>query len=260
MDFKQKTWEIEIGDRDTYIPFDTYTVEIPSLNAVKREIPKLAKDHPALMDALNHHKIRWDIPSNYRDTNIPVGDRTVKGNIPGFYIYITLSDEVEPPVKVSFETKVIRAAMAVMAMGIAVLMVYSIRYSMDADYLRKAMMSTYPDYGKRVLAICNKYGTVKDYQKLGWIVEDFNKEILKLERTYTLPKDYDNMIRTLTQNWYTLEYSYLYETPQHPLYELHRQTREKVSRKSPRPYKEEGLWFEFLQQRREQQRGEGETQ
>ena len=260
MNLKKKTWEIEIGDRDTLIPFEFYTIKMPSLNGAKREAKKLVNELPAIEDALKAGIIRWDTPSDYRDASIPVADRIVRGTVGNVYIHITLL-EVEPDhlldgtEQSTAERLKIRVALAAVAAVVILIAAYSYHYSTKSDYLRDAMMSTYPDYGKRVLKIYNASTRSVTYAKLDKIVEDFNREVLKMERTYAIPRDYDNMIRTITQNQYAFQLGFLYKTPQHPTYERDRQRREEVSRKYPLPYKEEGPWFEFLQQRRE-----GETQ
>lgn len=216
MDFKKKTWEIEIGDTELLVPFEFYTVKSPSLNGAKREALKLAKNIPLLKDALAKGKLKWDTPSEYRDANIPVVDRVVRGQVSSLYVHITLLDQPKPVTLV--ETKITRAVIAAVVFASILMTVFIVWHSRSGDELRNIMTSVHPEYGKRVLRICDKYETIIDYKKLGFIVRDFNRDVLKYERTYTLPKDYDNMIRLITENKYSLEFSFLIKTPQHPSY------------------------------------------
>lgn len=226
MDFKMKVWEIEVGDRDTLIPFEFYTVNMPSLNGAKRKIKDIADELPALQDALGTGRIKWDTPSDYRDADIPVEERIVRGTVGNVYIHITLLagvnpdnlvDEPEPENGEPFNSKVIWAVASVVAIAYVLMTVYLNTQTDSPNELRTAMLSTYPEYGKRVLRICDEHETI-DYRKLRWIVNDFNKEVLKLERAYPIHTDLDNMIRLLTQNQYELKFVYLLKTSQHPSY------------------------------------------
>ena len=82
------------------------------------------------------------------------------------------------------------------------------------DELRLIFTSRYPEFGKRVLKIYHPSEGVQ-YDKLRLIVHDFNKEVRGIDRSYTIPDDYDQLIRILTQNQYRLEYSNLAKTPQY---------------------------------------------
>lgn len=210
---KNKKWKIEfvgvteLGVRDLII---SHVIEAPSLDAAKRRIPKLAEsetDYPELVEAMSKSKPKWEKPSEYRHVRRYDRDEQLKGDIAGYYIYVSDEKAIKPnaliiPIGLA-------AALAVM---ITVGMITYNEYKNDE--LRVILTSVYPEYGKKVLKICDRYGKI-DYRKLTRIAKDFNNDVRGFERTYTIPDDYNNLIRMLTQNQYRLSYSYLVKTPQY---------------------------------------------
>ena len=189
-----------MGIRDLII---SHVIEAPTLDAAKRRIPKLVEletDQPELAEAISKSKPKWETPSEYRHVRRYDRDERLKGSVAGYYIYV--SDE-----------KMIKPSPWIIPIGIAAALIVMITVGMITynDYhnneLRQIFTSQYPEYGKRVLRIY-KDGII-DHRKLRLIALDFNKEHRGIDRSYTIPDDYDNLIRMLTQNQYQLKYSYL---------------------------------------------------
>ena len=210
---KNRKWKVEIVDitelgiRNKIM---SQTIEASSLNGAKRRIPELVESvgHPELIKAVKDSKSKWQAPSKHRHVRHYERDTKLKDTADGYYIFISLVKKITMLEWIM--PWVIMTALA------AIIIVGKITYDeYKHGELRTIFMSAYPEYGKKVLKICDPYGEIINYDKLGRIAKDFNKEVRGLDRTYILYDDYDNMIRMLTQNQYRLEYSYLVKTPQY---------------------------------------------
>ena len=210
---KNKKWKVEIVDitelgiRNKIM---SQTIEASSLNGAKRRIPELVESvgHPELIKAVKDSKSKWQTPSKHRHARHYERDTKLKDTADGYYIFISPVKEIT-----MFEWIMPWVIMTALA---AIIIVGKITYDeYKHGELRTIFMSAYPEYGRRVLRICDKNSRTVDYGKLRQIAADFNKEVRGINRSYMLPADYDNLIRMLTQNQYRLEYSYLVKTPQY---------------------------------------------
>ena len=203
-----KRWKVEfvgiteLGVRDKIA---THLIDTTNIAGVKRQLPKLSEsltNYPELVGLIKEKSPKWQTPSEHRHACHYEKDTRLKGSIAGYNIYIS-------PAKIRKPHDWYMPFILLSALAVAIVVGVNTYNQFSNRNLRSAFMSTYPEYGKRVLKVYDEDKGF-DYKKLTWVAKDYNREVRGLNRTYVIPEDYTNMISILSANKYRLEYIYLY--------------------------------------------------